>query len=182
MVTSKAVYLLLAALFLLVNLMSVSVAFAAKAAKSKADVVVKGSHEVAGESKLVRTNDKISFDIKTTMLPPQHAFSVWIKVHEKKIITVGAGGFASGDDGVEGFNGALETGPIPDRDGVRIMKDGDGTFDTPLTSKITFVIRDHGPIIPEMVDEQTNTYDGGCRKGEPNKGMCKSIQQSVHKP
>ena len=33
---------------------------------------------------------------------------------------------------------------------------------------ITFVIRDHGPIIEDQVHDQTHSLNGGCRRGEPN--------------
>ena len=84
------------------------------------------------------------------------------------------------------FAGHLSTGPIPDADGVTVKSKGDGNFDTPFTSKVTLVIRDHGPKIPGQVYYQTHSLNGGCLWGEPNYidgvGKCKSVQQAIHTP
>ena len=182
---SKAVYLLLPAVFLILGLMSVSVAFAANAVKGQADVVAKDSGEVAGTSKLLRKDDGISFDIKTEV-ERNHAFTVWIKVNEPPtIVLFGAGGTSDGKGKLH-LKGGLPTGPIPEPDEEVVTDDGDGVFDTPFTSKVTLVIRDHGPKIPGQVYYQTHSLNGGCLKGEPNYidgvGKCKSVQQAVHTP
>ena len=170
---------------LLAGLLPVSIAFAHDALESEADVLVMPALEVvAGESKLVRDDNGISFEIETELLEPGHAFSVWIKVHETDgtIVVLGGGGL-SDDDGEGEFTGGLSTGPIAEIDFETVKANGDGNFDTPLTSKVTLVIRDHGPIIPGQIHYQTHSLNGGCKIGEPNvtpTGTCTSIQQSVH--
>jgi len=187
MIKSKAAHLAFPVLLLMAGLMSVSVAFAASSEKSKADVTVKGSDPVvvAGNSKLVRNANGISFTVETSMLEPGHAFTVWVKVHEPvgTIVTL-FGGSLSDKKGEAKFGGHLSTGPIPDADGVTVKSSGDGNFDTPFTSKVTLVIRDHGPKIPGQVYYQTHSLNGGCLPGEPNDGdgKCTSVQQAVHMP
>ena len=175
-------------LILVLSALSTSTVFAHDALESEAHVLVKPNLQVvAGESDLVRNFDGISFEIETSRLEPGHAFTVWIKVHEPDgTIVVFGGGGLSGDDGEGEFEGHLSTGPIPDADGETVDKQGDGNFDTPFTSKVTLVIRDHGPVIPGQVHDQTHSKNGGCLPGEPNfdyfdgAGTCKSIQQAVH--
>ncbi|MGH3647369.1 MAG: hypothetical protein ACRDTM_09355 [Micromonosporaceae bacterium] len=42
------------------------------------------------------------------------------------------------------------------------------------------VIRTHGPAIPGMLDYQISSFNGGCAPGEPNTGLCRNVQASVH--
>ena len=176
---SKAVYLLLPAVFLLVGLMSVSVAFAANAVKGQADVVAKVTDVVAGQSSLVRNANGISFSVETSMLEPGHAFTVWIKVYEpndKTIVLFGAGGTSDGKGKLH-LKGGLPTGPV-------VTDDGDGVFNTPFTATITLKIRDHGPIIEDLVDEQTSTKNGGCQQQSDSAQdfWCTTVQVAVHTP
>ena len=162
---------------LLAGLLSVSIAFAASAQKSTADVKVKSSGEVAGKSTLVRNANGISFTIKTTMLEPGHAYSVWIKVFEDTgtIVVADSGGIAS-KDGTGNFAGSLATG---------VIEGGDGAFDTPFTSEVMLVVRDHGPKIPGQINDQTHTKNSGCREGEANETptfTCTSVQSTVPTP
>ena len=192
----KVVYLGLLVVVLLAGLLPVSIAFAARAQHSTADVTVKGSNPktVAGESTLVRNANGISFTIQTTMLEPGNAYSVWIKVFEDNfvdadgnivpIVVADSGGLAA-KDGTGRFAGHLSTGVIGEADGVTIVNRGDGTFDTPLTSEVMLVVRDHGPKIPGQVNDQTHTKNSGCREGEANETpsfTCTSVQSTVHKP
>ena len=57
----------------------------------------------------------------------------------------------------------IPVGPNPNGgDFVTILFSDDNSFDNPLTARIFFVIRQHGAVVPSMVDEQTNTFGGGC--------------------
>jgi hypothetical protein len=40
-------------------------------------------------------------------------------------------------------------------------------------------IRTHGPLIPELLDAQLRTFNGGCLTGQPNTGQCMNIQGSA---
>ncbi|MEL6562545.1 MAG: hypothetical protein AAFQ94_30525 [Bacteroidota bacterium] len=60
----------------------------------------------------------------------------------------------------------------------------------PMTAEVALVIRTHGPVIPELLDSQLNTYNGGCRfdflppipqLGEPGPNICQDIQFSRHR-
>jgi len=192
----KVVFLGLLVVVLLAGLLPVSIAVAASAQHSTADVTVKASGELAGESTLVRNANGISFTIKTTKLVPGNAYSVWIKVFEddfkdgpgKKVdgtIVVANSGGIAGKDGHGNFAGSLAIGTIGEADGEKIVSRGDGTFDTPFTSRVKLVVRDHGPKIPGQVNDQTHTKNSGCREGEPNETPtfeCTSVQSAVHKP
>lgn len=56
---------------------------------------------------------------------------------------------------------------------------GPGLLD-PERAEIHLVIRTHGPAIPGMVDYQIHSFNGGCFPGEPNVGLCRNLQASVH--
>jgi len=43
-------------------------------------------------------------------------------------------------------------------------------------------VRTHGPVIPSLVQEQLNTFNGGCLTGEPNVGLCTNLQGSAFRP
>lgn len=58
-----------------------------------------------------------------------------------------------------------------------------------LGAEVILVIRTHGPVIPELLDDQLNTYNGGCRfdflppipqLGAPGPNFCQDIQFSRH--
>ncbi|MDH3710915.1 MAG: hypothetical protein OER04_13560, partial [Cyclobacteriaceae bacterium] len=46
-----------------------------------------------------------------------------------------------------------------------------------MGSEIQYVIRDHGPEIPGRLEEQLNSYTGGC-----DVYHCSDVQFAVHKP
>ncbi len=53
---------------------------------------------------------------------------------------------------------------------------GPGLIDV-LGSEIHYVIRDHGPIIPELLEEQLSTFAGGC-----DINICADVQFAIHQP
>ena len=79
-----------------------------------------------------------------------------------------ATGGVVGADGKGKFEAFIAAGPLPvgpnpnGGDFVTILFSDDNSFDNPLTARIFFVIRQHGAVVPSMVDEQTNTFGGGC--------------------
>lgn len=59
----------------------------------------------------------------------------------------------------------------------------------PMSAEIALVIRTHGTVIPELLDDQLNTYNGGCRfdflppipqLGAPGPNICQDIQFTRH--
>lgn len=55
----------------------------------------------------------------------------------------------------------------------------------PMGADIHLIVRDHGPIIPELLHEQISTFGGGCINappgtGKPGPNTCEDLQFSVH--
>lgn len=59
----------------------------------------------------------------------------------------------------------------------------------PMTAEIALVIRTHGPVIPELLNDQLTTYNGGCtfdflppipQLGAPGPNTCQDIQFVRH--
>ena len=79
-----------------------------------------------------------------------------------------ATGGVVGADGKGKFEAFIAAGPLPvgpnpnGGDFVTILFSDDNSFDNPLGARILFVMRHHGAVVPSMVDEQTNTFGGGC--------------------
>ncbi len=126
------------------------------------------------ESEIERSAAGISVQIKTRGLPPG-AYSLWAIIDDDASgppmgFDTGrrAGGAIVDDDGELEFEAFIAAGPLPvgtnlnGGDFVTILFSDDNSFDNPLTARIFFVIRQHGPVVPSMVDEQTNTFGGGC--------------------
>ena len=40
-------------------------------------------------------------------------------------------------------------------------------------------MRTHGEPIPGLVNEQLQSFNGGCNIGEPNEGLCDDVQAAV---
>ena len=123
------------------------------------------------ESEIERSAAGIGVEIETSELPPG-AYSVWAIIDDDAngMPDTGrrAGGAIVDDDGELEFEAFIAAGPLPvgpnpnGGDFVTILFSDDNSFDNPLTARIFFVIRQHGPVVPSMVDEQTNTFGGGC--------------------
>lgn len=72
------------------------------------------------------------------------------------------------ENGVGNFQGRVKLGEFPNPDdeapGIGVVLPGawgDPTTD-PSTTEYHLVVRYHGPVIPEILYEQTHTFDGGC--------------------
>ncbi len=67
---------------------------------------------------------------------------------------------------------------VGDRSGCDVLDRlprNDGLTD-PEGAEIHLVLRTHGPVIPELVNEQIHSFNRGCEVGEPNVGICRNLQ------
>lgn len=152
---------------------------------SFADVLtlpVTQSSQVVGSSRLVRSNNGVSFTLRTSKLVIGNAYSLWWIINDDEgVIFVSATGGVAQCTGEARFAAQLLVSRIPPANGKTIVAGGGFLFDTPRTAPIQIVIRDHGPAIlnpmPGLVDEQISTVEGGC-----NVNMCTDFQIARHIP
>ena len=128
--------------------------------------------------KLTRTADGISMVLNTSGLPAG-PYSIWWAINNDNNDTTGvdpgsplvegveiirrATGGIVGANGVGKFEATLPAAPVPVANGVTVMvNEGGSQVLDPLGARIGLVIRNHGPVIPGAVDEQTNLFAGGC--------------------
>ncbi len=141
-----------------------------------AKVKVIGAGTVVGSADLVRNNNGITCVIHTSGLVPGDAYSVWWVIPDEALVFNATGGLAGGD-GTATFAGHASTGPVGPADGSVVLSNGDGLFDQPRTDTVTVVIRHHGPPIPEMINQQTGSFNAGC-----GAGGCKNVQVATFLP
>lgn len=147
-------------------------------------------------SKLVRNDSGLSISTHTSGLPPG-AYTFWWIIDEDgngfsptnpRSIGINAGGKVVGSNGIGNFGAHLPVGAIPPQDWVTILRNGDGTFDTPRTANVMVVLRYHGPKFKGLVDEQISTFLGGCINvggtGISPSGdfVCYDPQRTIHMP
>lgn len=86
-----------------------------------------------------------------------------------------AGGVAAGrGDGF--FGGRLTVGDLRGCQAELPCRAG---LTNPAGAEVHLVVRSHGPVIPDRVDAQITTFNGGCHAGEPNEGQCRNVQASA---
>lgn len=144
---------------------------------------------------LVRTDAGVSFTVATSGLVPGNAYTVWVMIFNRPqfctnppsdglrcglgdfgsdlvgaSVTYGAGNVAGGA-GRAGFAGRQDVGD------TSTALFGPGLTDA-RGAEVQVRIRDHGPAIPGLVDDQVHTFNGGCDQGQPNEGLCKDVQTS----
>jgi hypothetical protein len=137
--------------------------------------------DAVGSSRLVRDDTGLSFEITTSRLTPLDVYTVWWMVSrpDNQLLYMGnAGGGLALPDGTASFAGHLPVGLLPAANGKSVIVAAPGVvFDNPRQVKVTFVIREHGPIILDRLVEQLTTIDGGS---PPN--TCRDVQTCVHTP
>ena len=162
-------------------------------------------------AQLVRTENGISYSIRTEGLQAGHAYTLWVVViNNPAACTVSpcsppvdiignpatnsqviyGGGHVVGGDGQAGFGGRVSTGPLPD-----------GWFanrglDNPLGAGVHLVLNDHGPVLTEFMPEMIQTYRAGCTDaslpgffpasakadGTPGPNTCRLWQMAIFEP
>ena len=159
------------------------------ASRDTVDVHVLPSFAVVpgSSSMLVRNDNGVTGTVHTDGLTAGNAYTMWFVVFNNPGACVGGCGpddlgrpavqasvmFGTGHVvGGEGNNFAGWRG-VGDTDGVIA---GPGLLD-PRGAEIHLVIRDHGPAIPGLIDEQIHSFNGGC---PPN--SCGNVQAAAHMP
>ena len=125
-------------------------------------------------SQLVRTNKGLSITINTTGLAPG-AYTTWWVIDEQQPgtyakefeVLINAGGGTVGPDGEFNFTGFLPVDVLPDVDWVKVLRNGDGEFDTPWTARVQVVVRNHGPVVEALAQAQATEWLGGCSNTAP---------------
>jgi hypothetical protein len=128
-------------------------------------------------AQLVRTENGISYSIRTEGLRAGHAYTLWVVVINNPaactvipcsppVDIIGSpatnsqviygGGHVVGGDGQAGFGGHLSTGPLPEG---WLANRG---LDNPLGAEVHLVLNDHGPVLTEFMPEMIQTYRAGC--------------------
>ena len=113
---------------------------------------------VVGSSTLVRTDNGVTVHLTASGLAPG-AYTFWMKVEAPDGSTVSGrlAGHVVGQDGNVNFAAHVSVGEVlsgnPDFPS--------GPLQDPLHSKITLVVRSHGPADPGRIYEQTHTFEAG---------------------
>jgi hypothetical protein len=158
-------------------------------------------------SRILRTPNGVHVSVTTHGLEPGHAYTLWIIPFNSPENCVGGcdvadlanpaalptfaygSGHIVGGGGKVTFSASLQEGdtsgfPQDLGDvfpGLEPAAKDLGLIDA-LSAEIHVVVRDHGPAIPGLVADQVGTFNGGCRVGQPNEGLCFDAQVAVHSP
>jgi hypothetical protein len=137
------------------------------------------AEEVEGASaKLTKSDDGFDLVINTAGLTPDHAITVWWAVyHNPEECSDGVCDQDDEDIVSYGFAG----GQVIDESGTADIEAQRSKYTVRDGAEIQFMVRDHGLVIPDMVDLQTSTPGGGCSNFEPNRGPneCEDVQIGV---
>jgi hypothetical protein len=170
---------------------------------SRAPVLTFAGMDEVGTSRLVRTDEAIATKTNTTELVPRHVTTLWWVIFNTP-------GECDGDCGEDDLFDPDVEASCPYADGSIVDGNGHIRFHDRLTvgeprnscldffgaddhgllnpegAEIHVVVRSHGPIIPELVDEMRSSFAGGCEDfleagtvpEEP--GECADLQFAVH--
>jgi glucose/arabinose dehydrogenase len=153
----------------LVGLLSVVLISRAGAATQTTSKVVTFAGKEVGSSTLTRTDSGIAFSLSTSELEAGHAVTIWWMVFNPNgaLSVQYAAGHVIDDSAVAEFGGALQEG---DTDGV--INGGPGLLDA-QGANVVLVVRDHGPVRPDIVQQQIQTFNV-CNP------TCTDLQMSMH--
>lgn len=160
-------------------------------------------------AKLVRQPDGASFTFTTNGLTAGNAYTIWFvafsnpaactapMVDGDEVIAlcglpdlrnpaaqptaVWGAGHVVGESGTASLGGRVAEGNTSGCDGLGRLPCGDG-LTYPQGAEIHLVARSHGPMIPELVNEQIHSFNRGCEVGEPNVGLCSNVQFAAFLP
>jgi hypothetical protein len=113
---------------------------------------------VYGESTLVRTAEGVTAHLSASGLAPG-AYTFWMKVDAPGMGPIAGwlAGHVVGEDGILNFSAHVSVGEVLSRN----PDFPSGPLQDPLHSKITLVVRYHGPADPGQIYEQTHTHQPG---------------------
>jgi hypothetical protein len=150
-----------------------------------------------GTASLVRNDAGISMTLHAEGLTPGYAYTVWFVAFNDPAACDGpcdvtdvlanrgvpavrfAAGHVIGGSGDANFGGRLavgQTGGAPCAAGPGLGSCGPGLLNA-RTALVHLVVRSHGPAIPELVNEQINSFNGAC---PPN--ACANLQFAAFEP
>ncbi len=136
---------------------------------------------------LHRTEDGVELKLDTKL--PEGAYTTWwvifndpefcvdgcdagdLEIPEVNASLFWATGEVVGDNGMGSFSAQLLEGELPQGSDQVVF--GEGLVDS-FSAEIHPIVRSHGPVDPEQVEEQITTFNGGC----PPEG-CKDVQFAV---
>ncbi|SNQ60301.1 hypothetical protein MNV_1740046 [Candidatus Methanoperedens nitroreducens] len=156
-------------------------------------------------SKLIRTDEGVTMELHTSELPAKNAVTTWWVIFNKpenctegqaplrcgegdlgnpdvQASVMFAAGSISSANGKATFGSHLSVG---DTEGCQTGLPCSQGLTDPKGADIHLIVRDHGPIIPDMLDEQISTFGGGCNNappdtGKPGPNTCEDLQFSAH--
>ena len=178
--------------------------------KSTADIYNVVTGDMIGKSTLHRNGNGITVNFKTTGLMPGHAYTLWWVVWNKpekcatpfacvesdfanalnvEVQLLYATGSVAGNNGNGNFSAHLkendDSGSIHELFGLPNF----GGLQDAHRAEIHAVLRSHGPKIPGQVNEQINSYEGGCvvnfapfSEVPDEPGECGDIIAAIHAP
>lgn len=153
--------------------------------------------QLSGTSSLVRNGQGISMTVRANDLTPHHAYTVWFIAFNDPgacdgvcdvqdvlanrgvpAVRFGAGRVvgASGEANFGGHLAVANTGGPPCAAGPALGSCGPGLLDA-QAAVVHLVVRTHGAAIPELVNEQISSFNGGC---PPN--ACANVQFAEYHP
>jgi hypothetical protein len=168
-----------------------------------------------GSSTLVRTQEAISASLQTLDLEPGNVYTMWWVIFNNpekcehpipdisscglddvlgqplgetpvQVSVQYAAGNIVGETGTVNFGAYLQEGELPEQPGQLVF--GPGLIDAKKAA-VHLVVRDHGPAIPGMVEDQLTTFGGGCTAETDPTGVgphgpneCADIQFAAHEP
>jgi hypothetical protein len=175
-----------------------------RGAVSSADVISIADAFRVGSSKLGRDTQRVGMTLETSGLPDGHAVTIWWIVFNnpeacattpcdepdlfnpevEADVLYAAGAVTQTGRGY--FRGRLTEN---DRSGsiahVFEMPAASGLHNAE-TAEVHLIVRSHGPVIPEVLERQLNSYEGGCNTELPvgeiprAVGECADVEFAVH--
>jgi hypothetical protein len=156
-------------------------------------VLATGTEAPGTGSILVRTKEGVGMTLHTFGLIPGNVYTAWFTIFNnpkhcattpctpadfpnpdvQAVLLFGTGQIA-GEDGTADF-GAFRA--VGDPSGREPSLGTAMTLENARKAEIHLAIRFHGPVIPEMLDDQLSTFNGGC---PPN--TCMTVQAAPHLP
>lgn len=154
------------------------------------------------------TENGISVTFDSAGLTPGHAVTLWIVIfnHPENcsnpmgdfmcgsadLIHAGGdpsveGGLVGGGGHVIGPDGEFHAGTYLAVGDMSNISQGAPGLTNPLGAEVHLVIRDHGPVNPETLEDQLTTFGGECMSPPEGEGVegdysCVNLQFAVHQP
>lgn len=178
--------------------------------KSTAEIFNGVTGETIGESTLHRNGNGITVNFKTNGLIPGHAYTLWWVIWNNPELCAGpvcglddfvntnlvevellyASGSVAANNGKGNFSAHLKVGDTTESVNEYIFGlPSYGGLQDADAAEIHAVLRSHGPKIPGQVNEQINSYEGGCvvnfdpfTEIPDEVGECGDIIAAIHAP